>query len=726
VDFSEDRIKERKQFDEAEVSAAFNEMAGVVMKKGRPGEKDEDRKNYAAIDAVLHWYHIRPRQIPGQGMKPEELLDYILRPSGMLHRTVQLDRMWYKNASGAMLGWKEDGSMTALIPRPLFGYRIYDPEDGSTRKAEQAAGQITDSAICFYRPLPQKTLQTHDLLRYVFSTLSSGDIILTVLFAVLVTLIGLLPPYATRLLFADITQSGITSLIAPVALFILGSTISAALFGIARNVMLTRTRTRSDVAVNAAVMMRVLSFPTEFFGKYASGDLVYRLESFGRLCTMLTDAVLTSGLSAVLSLVYLGQIFYFAPELVLPAAAVTGVTAVLTVVTVFLTARVNKKCMEYTAQTDGLMFGMISGIQKIRTAGAEKRAFARWAGHYTNQAKLQYDPPFFLKISGVAVSAASLGGTIAIYFLAASAHTQTADYMSFNTSYGMLASSFAALSSVAVAFANIRPVKDMIRPILETVPETNEDLEDVGTLSGKIEVSGVSFRYTEETPLILNELSFRIEPGQYIAIVGRSGCGKSTLLRLLIGFETPQRGAVYYDGKDLKNLDLPSLRRRIGVVTQNGKLLTGDIFSNIAIGTPGLTLQEAWEAAEIAGLADDIRRMPMEMNTFISEGSGGVSGGQRQRILIARAVAAHPSILLFDEATSALDNLTQKHVSEALSQLGCTRVVIAHRLSTVRSCERIIVLDQGRIIEDGTYDELIARKGFFAEMVERQRLEKEG
>ncbi|MBQ1527790.1 MAG: ATP-binding cassette domain-containing protein, partial [Lachnospiraceae bacterium] len=243
---------------------------------------------------------------------------------------------------------------------------------------------------------------------------------------------------------------------------------------------------------------------------------------------------------------------------------------------------------------------------------------------------------------------------------------------------------------------------------------------------GRIELNNISFRYNDNMPLVLDNLSFIIEPGQYVAIVGKTGCGKSTLMRILLGFEKPQKGAVYYDGKDLEKLDLKSLRRKIGTVMQDGKLFSGDIYSNIVISAPWLTLDRAWEAAEMAGMAEDIRDMPMGMFTLISEGQGGISGGQKQRLMIARAIAPKPRILMFDEATSALDNITQKKVSESLDSLNCTRIVIAHRLSTIKNCNRIIVMDGGRIIEDGTYDELITENGYFAELVERQKLEGNG
>ena len=280
-----------------------------------------------------------------------------------------------------------------------------------------------------------------------------------------------------------------------------------------------------------------------------------------------------------------------------------------------------------------------------------------------------------------------------------------------------------SLASIALTVANIKPVYEMIKPILDALPEVSEGKRVIERLSGGIELNNVSFRYNDDMPPVVDNLSLKIHPGQYVALVGATGCGKSTLMRLMLGFETPQKGAIYYDGKDLSTIDLKSLRRRIGVVMQNGKLFSGDVFSNITISAPWLTLNDAWEAAELAGIADDIRRMPMGMNTIISEGSGGVSGGQRQRLLIARAIAPKPKILMFDEATSALDNLTQKRVSESLDKLKCTRIVIAHRLSTIRRCDRILYLEGGKISEDGNYDELIAKNGKFAELVARQRLD---
>ena len=410
----------------------------------------------------------------------------------------------------------------------------------------------------------------------------------------------------------------------------------------------------------------------------------------------------------------------------------------ITAVTIVLQTRLSKKVMELSAKESGMSISLISGIQKIRLAGAEKRAFAKWADIFSKQVKLTYNLPMFLTLNGGAVisnsinnrnnktfltTAVLLFGNILLYYIAVKNEIKPNDYFAFNIGFGLIMGSFNYLVSVSLQISQIPPMLSMLEPILTTAPELSEGKKVLSKISGKLELDNVCFRYGENTPDIINNLSLKILPGEYVAIVGKTGCGKSTLMRLLLGFEKPQKGAIYYDGEDLKTIELKSLRRMIGVVTQDGGLFQGDIYSNIVISSPQLTLNDAWEAAELAGIAEDIRAMPMGMNTLISEGSGGISGGQKQRLMIARAVAPKPKILMFDEATSALDNITQKIVSESLDSLKCTRIVIAHRLLTIRNCDRILVLDNGKIVEEGNYDELISKHGVFSSLVERQKIE---
>ena len=473
-------------------------------------------------------------------------------------------------------------------------------------------------------------------------------------------------------------------------------------------------------------MMRLLSLPASFFKEYSAGELNQYINYMNSLCDTMVNSVFSTGITGVFSLVYLTQIFTFARSLVWPSLIITILTLAVSLISASVQTRLNAEMMVYTAKERGLVYAFISGIQKIRLSGAENRAFIKWSELYTKSAAMTYTPPKIISMSTVITTAITLAGTAVMYYIAVKNSVSVADYYAFNSAYAYISSAFTSLASVALSAAAIRPIIGLIKPLLEAAPETSESRETVTRLSGSIELSHVTFSYDPDSKPIFEDFSLQIPARQYVAIVGRSGCGKSTLMRLLLGFEKPTRGAIYYDRKDLQQLDVRSVRRQIGTVMQDGRLFAGSIFDNIVISAPTLKLEDAWEAAEIAGIAEDIRMKPMGMHTVLQEGGGTMSGGQRQRLMIARAIAPKPKILMFDEATSALDNITQKKVSEALDKMKCTRIVIAHRLSTIRHCDRILVIDGGKIAEDGTYEELIAQNGVFAELVARQRLGSEG
>ena len=533
----------------------------------------------------------------------------------------------------------------------------------------------------------------------------------------------MLTPRLNNILFGTVIENQSLRMLAGITVFMICASVSALLFQTLKNLLSARIGTKLELSVQAATMMRILSLPADFFKSYSTGELSSRSQNIQTLCSMIVSTVFSTGLTSVFSVLYISQIFTFAPALVVPALCIIGVTIVFSLITTFWQMRYAKKQMELGAQESGMSYALISGMQKIRLSGSEKRAYARWSDLYSKLVKVTYNTPMFLRLNGALSSVISLTGVIVIYYVSVKSGISVADYYAFNSAYGMLSGAFISLAGIATTIASFKPILEMAKPILETLPEVSQGKLVIDRLSGGVELNNVSFRYNENMPLVIDDLSLKIRPGQYVAIVGATGCGKSTLMRLMLGFEKPQKGAVYYDGKDLNAIDLRSLRRRIGVVLQNGKLFQGDIYSNIVISAPHLTLDNAWQAAEMAGIADDIRKMPMGMHTIISEGSGGVSGGQRQRLMIARAIAPKPKILMFDEATSALDNITQKIVSDSLEKLKCTRIVIAHRLSTIRQCDRIIYLEKGKIVEDGTYEALIAKNGKFAELVERQRLD---
>lgn len=722
----DEQIRQRKQNDDDVFADSFVNMAAAVLGSRVTGSlSDGSAAAKSAIDEILKYYHVKSREVPDNIKDTNEQLEYLMRPYGIMRRTVRLEKGWYRDAVGAMLGvMKESGRVVALIPAGFSGYCYIDPDSGKKIKINRRNQRLFDTeAIAFYKPFPLKKIGLGSVAKYIAETLSAADFALIALATLVLSLIGMLSPKLNNILFAAVLPSGSVRLLLSIAVFTVSVSVSSLLISATKEMITARINTKMSVSVQAAAMMRIMSLPADFFKGYGSGDLSSRAAHISSLCNMLVSAVLTTGLTSAFSLIYISQIFIYAPVLVVPAIAVILATVAFSLISSFAQMRISKKQMELSAKESGMSYALISGIQKIKLAGAEKRAFARWGNLYAQNAKLTYNPPAFIKLNSVISLAISLIGNIVMYAAAVKSGVSVADYYAFGTAYGMVSGAFMSLAGMALTVAQIKPILETVQPFFNTVPEISEGKEVITRLSGGIELTNVSFRYNENMPLILDNMSLKIRPGQYVAIVGKTGCGKSTLMRLLLGFEKPQKGAVYYDGRDIERIDLKSLRRRIGVVMQNGKLFSGDIYSNIVISAPWLTQSDAWDAAEKAGIAEDIRRMPMGMNTIISEGSGGISGGQRQRLMIARAIAPKPKILMLDEATSALDNLTQKRVSESLDSLKCTRIVIAHRLSTIKQCDRILVLDGGKITEDGTYDELIAQNGVFAELVERQRLD---
>jgi ABC-type bacteriocin/lantibiotic exporter with double-glycine peptidase domain len=477
---------------------------------------------------------------------------------------------------------------------------------------------------------------------------------------------------------------------------------------------------KMGISLSAAIMARLLSLAPTFYRRESSGELAERAQAAELLPPLLVNSIFMGILTALFSLIYVGQIFTYAPALLLPALTILAATVAVCILSALAQYRQSKKTMEASAQESGLIYALFSGVQKLKLVGAERRAFAKWAKLHAATARLTYSPPPLLVFAGVVNTLITSLGLLWLYVAATLHHVEQTNYLAFSAAYGLTSGAFLSLTNAVLSMGSVKNLLLMLKPLMDETPETDE-ARAVTRITGDVELSELSFSYGA-TP-ILDRLSLHVRAGQYVAIVGRTGCGKSTLLRLLLGFEKPSGGAVYYGGADLSGLDLKALRRSIGVVMQDSALFPGSIFENIAIAAPSLTLPGAWEAAELAGIADDIRAMPMGMHTMISEGSGGISGGQKQRIMIARAVASKPKLLILDEATSAMDNITQKEISIALDKLRCTRIVVAHRLSTIRHCDRIVVLENGHIAEDGSYEELLTQDGIFAELVRRQMLQ---
>ena len=634
-----------------------------------------------------------------------------------MFRKVTLEPGWSRDAMGVMVTSLKDSGAVITVVRNGAGVYVYkDPKTGKNVTVHKAEEQkIGNEAYCFYRPLPLRSLTLKDLIRYMTDSVDTWDIASFIIASLMVTLVGMILPKLNHILMGEVVTYGSMQLLGAVMSFMLFAMISSFMLSIIKQFVQSRIRTKLSVNVQAAAMMRVLSLPAAFFKSYSSGELSQYLAYVNSLCTTLVDSIFSTAITGIFSLVYLTQIFSYAKSLVIPSLVVSVLTLGLSIAGNMAQSQINKELMELSAQERGLTYALMGGVEKIRLSGAENRVFTKWLDLYTRGADLKFNPPVIVKFQKVFNAAITLTGTIVMYFIAVKTRVSVADYYAFNTAYAYVSGALNAITSVAIAAATVKPSLELIRLLMEAVPEKHVGRESVATITGNIELSHVTFRYEKEGRKIIDDLSLKIPARQYVAIVGKTGCGKSTLLRLLLGFEQPESGAIFYDRKDIQTLDLGSLRKLIGTVLQEGELFSGSIFENITISAPNLTLQEAWDAAEIAGIADDIRAMPMGMSTVLQEGGGGISGGQKQRIMIARAVAPKPKLLLLDEATSALDNITQKQVSDALDRMRCTRIVIAHRLSTIRHCDRILVMDGGKIVEDGKYEQLIEKGGVFAE-----------
>ncbi len=720
----DEQIRQRKKMDDQGFADSLREAAGTIMGMTDFSMRDDRLLTGDALEKILAYYHLAYHPAPDSVKGLEEQLEYILHPKGMMFRKVELTDGWQRDATGAFLAFrKKDGAPLAMIPSGFFGYRCYDPSAGTSfLVTKKNMEKVQREAYCFYRPLPQSKLSIPVLFKYILGSLHTSDLLLIFGVTLFAAMISRMIPGLTSILYGNVLESGKVQVLFAMAVLMICVRVSSLIIETGSGLISGCVQTRLQLDVESSVMMRVLSLPTDFFRDLNSGEISSRMASVNSLCSTLVNAVLTSGLTSLVSLLYIERIFHFTPALVMPSLAIIGSTVVFSMLMLLMETRRQKRIMEQEAKTTGLAFALINGIQKIRLAGAEKRAFSHWASFFNRSASEKYNPPTILKVQNVVTTAISLIGTIVLYGIAMASSVSLTDYMAFNAAYGLVMGAFTSLVSVIMVFARIKPVLDMAKPILDAVPETSERKRVITSLRGNIEMNNVTFRYTANGPKVIDNMSLKISAGEYVAIVGPSGCGKSTLMRLLLGFEKPERGGIFYDGRELDQIDLKSLRRKIGTVMQSGSLFNESIYANIALSAPSLTMEEAWQAAETASIADDIRAMPMGMFTMISEGEGGISGGQKQRLMIARAIAPKPSVLIFDEATSALDNIAQKKVTQALDALHCTRIVIAHRLSTIRSCSRILFLGDGRVLEEGTYEELMEKKGLFADMVARQQV----
>ncbi|MEH1901854.1 MAG: NHLP bacteriocin export ABC transporter permease/ATPase subunit [Nostoc sp.] len=660
----------------------------------------------------------------------KEPLEAIVRASRIRMRRVLLRDNWWEKNSGPIVAYtQQDNRPVALLPVSATRYEIFDPvEHTRFRVDERIAATLAPVAYIFYRSLPDKVLQAVDILRFTLKG-RSPDLLVILLTGIAVTLLGMITPYATAIIVDNAIPDSDRGLLLQIGLGLLVAALGTGLFQLTQGFALLRIETAGDASTQAGVWDRLLSLPVSFFRQYTTGDIFSRVSSVSTISRRLSGRILINLLTSLFALFYLGQLFYYNYKLALIAVAFAIIAIAVTTVSGLLLLSKVRPLLELRGSIFGQTVQLINGISKLHIAGAQERAFVAWSKNYTQQIKLELSTQrvedavaLFNTVMPILTSGVLFWFTIKLLEnpqTSGAIEISLGTFLAFNAAFNNFTRGTTDLSNTVTEILQVLPQWQRTQPILSTIPEVDLCKADPGRLIGNITLEHITFRYRSDGPLTLDDVSISAAPGEFIALIGSSGSGKSTILRLLLGFETPIAGSIYYDGQDLSGLDVDAVRRQLGVVLQNGQLSSASIFENIAGGAQ-ITLDEAWEAARMSGFADDITTMPMQMHTVVSEGGGNLSGGQRQRLLIARALALKPRILLFDEATSALDNRTQAIVSESLDNLQVTRIAIAHRLSTIRNAHRIYVLQAGRVVQQGTFQELAAVEGLFAQLMARQ------
>jgi ATP-binding cassette subfamily C protein len=645
-----------------------------------------------------------------------ERLMAIAKASRSRTRTVALRGEWWRLDHGPILGETAEGSdPVALLPRGTGSYVCVDRRAGTRRTVDAGvAAELADFATVFYRPLPTRPLGAFDLVRFgVFGL--AGDLRYVVAMGFAVGMIGALTPYFTGKVFdSAIPQADRSLLVQFGAAVVVGALIAAA-FQITQAIAMLRVQGRMDFSIQAA----------SFFRGFSAGDLAERAAGIRKIRSLLAGAGISAILGAMSSVFFVVLMFVYSARLAMVAIFLTLLFVGFSTAANYLRLRDQRQELELTGKISGLVLQLISGISKLRVSGAEDHAFRVWARSFAAKRRLEFRIGRIANYVAIFNSGFPVVSSLIIFAtlvkIRGGGSVLTAgQFIAFNAAYLAFLTAIQKLSDASLNLLQVVPIYERLRPILVATPEVGDDSVYPGELSGRIEISHLHFRYQAGGPWILQDVSLAVEPGEFVALVGGSGSGKSTLMRLMLGFEKPEKGSIYYDGQDLATLDLREVRQQFGVVLQDSRLMPTDIFRNIVGPWPALTVDDAWNAAEKAGIADDVRKMPMGMHTYVSPDGGSFSGGQKQRLLIARSLVHKPRVLFFDEATSALDNRAQAVVTESMERLQATRIVIAHRLSTIRNADRICVLDGGEIVETGTFEELVEQDGRFAELARRQ------
>ena len=731
----EETFAKRKQAKENILSASFATMKDTIQGKTSFSFDPQAGSVLNACSLVLKKLGVgagtRLKDRGGESVLTNiERVRAIAENSGFRIRKIALDRgTWWRQNGAPMVAFKKEGDApVALIPTDNQSYQAIEPESRRTGVVNSVyAATLQSEAQAFYRPFPSKSLGFFDLLKFGLHG-GGWDIVYMLIWGAVVALLAMIPPIATNQVFNSAIPLSDKGLLLQMLVILVACGSASWAISIVQSICIVRFTSRADYITQAAVWDRLLALPASFFRNFSAGDLADRAMSISKIKETISATVITGIISGIFSITSVIMMLYYSWHLALTALFLITCFALLSTLVAYLIYSHQVALADKEGELSGLSLQLFSGISKLRGTNSEKEAFLKWVTLFKHKKEAYRKSGLWqmsLQALGKNLKLFVMIALFFVYFLflresGTGQNLSSGSFMAFYSAYGTFQAAVLALLQGVFTSIHCIPQYRRLSPILIAQPEVSEDKPLVDQLNGQIAVHNVSFRYSPDGPLILNDVSMQILPGQFVAIVGDSGSGKSTLLRLLLGFDFPEEGSILYDSNDLTEIDLRGLRRQMGVVLQKGKILQGSIFENIVGGSALLSQDDAWEAARLAGCYDDIKAMPMGMHTVVTAGGGTLSGGQRQRIMIARAIVSRPKILFFDEATSALDNKTQKIVSDSLEQLQATRIVIAHRLSTIEQADQIYVLEKGQLVENGNYQQLIDLKGSFYNLAQRQ------
>lgn len=730
------RLQQKAQHAQAAEAAGYGAIGAVLRAES---ETPEDLLKTTAAEPVFAacalvgqalGIPVRSHLEGTEQLAFEDLVSSIASASGFRTRVVALHDDWYRRDLGPMLGQLGEAKHpVALLPQGARAFTMVDPKTGERRKVDAAlANEIAPFSVTFYRPLPDGLLGPRQLVAFGARGLS-GEFAIVAMMAVVLGVLGTVTPYFTGQLFDSAIPQADRGALFVYTLALFASALATSAFKFTQGIATVRVQAKMEASIQGSVWDRLLDLPVNFFRRYPAGDLADRAAGVDQIQELVSGAGISAILGSISGVFYVVQMFLYNLKLAMLAVFLTFIYVGTTTLLNYLQLRYQRSELQLRGRISGLVLNLIGGVSKLRVCGAERHAFRVWAEQFAAQRRITFSVGTIQNVAATFSTTFPVLSSIMIFMvmmgeMEAAAETgqpglTVGEFVAFNTAYGLFLGAMQALGDASLSLLRVVPIYERLSPLLTTAPEVDSSKAYPGRLKGGIEISNVKFRYTPDGPFIINGLSLRIKPGEFVAFVGGSGCGKSTLMRLMLGFEQPTSGSIHYDGQDLGTLDLRLVRQQMGVVLQVSRVMPTDMWRNIT-GATARTLDDAWWAAERAGLADDIRNMPMGMHTYVSEGGGTLSGGQRQRLMIARAIVNRPKVMFLDEATSALDNRTQAIVTESMDKMDATRIVIAHRLSTIINANKICFMEGGQIVEMGSYEELMALNGKFADLARRQ------